>query len=586
MIELPLASTTEPATPSPRRPLRALLLHVVRIAMFVTTLAMVRVQYQRQLGDIKGEQSPSISLESVKPLFPTAARVSRSSSGRSAQTVSDDDESPLGYVIQTSPQSDEIIGFSGPTNVLVAFDDDDQVVGSEVLWSRDTREHLDMILEDGRPLSGWKGLTWDELADRLISGGGSVDAVSGATLTSLAIVESVSLRLTGERPASLRFPDELRFEETADLFPDGDRLAESGIARLTAVLDKGGEELGHILRTSPAAETITGYQGPTDTLIALDGEGRVLGIRLRQSFDNEQYVGYVRDEDYFLTLFNGQTLGELAELDLFEAQVEGVSGATMTSMAVAEGLVATSRQFVAEQSKPKPDVTAREARIHVTWRTFATAAVVVAGIAFGRYFGRGVARRLFQLAVTGLIGVINGDFVSQAVLIGWAQSGVPWRLAPGLVIVTAAALLVPMVSRRQPYCQHLCPHGAVQQLLIRRVRWQWKVPRGLHRCFSLIPLVLLLAVVVVAMTGLPISLVNLEPFDAWVIGLAGVAAATIAIVGLVASLFVPMAYCRYGCPTGAVLQFLRFHGRSDRLTSRDAAAALLAAVAIGFVVAG
>ena len=77
---------------------------------------------------------------------------------------------------------------------------------------------------------------------------------------------------------------------------------------------------------------------------------------------------------------------------------------------------------------------------------------------------------------------------------------------------------------------------------------------------------------------------DLEPFDAWVIGLAGVAAATIAIVGLVASLFVPMAYCRYGCPTGALLQFLRFHGRSDRLSIQDAAAAALTILAIGFVV--
>ena len=88
------------------------------------------------------------------------------------------------------------------------------------------------------------------------------------------------------------------------------------------------------------------------------------------------------------------------------------------------------------------------------------------------------------------------------------------------------------------------------------------------------------------MSALPVSLVDLEPFDAWVIGLAGVAAATIAIVGLVASLFVPMAYCRYGCPTGALLQFLRFHGRSDRVSVQDVAAVLLTAISVTFVLAG
>ena len=59
------------------------------------------------------------------------------------------------------------------------------------------------------------------------------------------------------------------------------------------------------------------------------------------------------------------------------------------------------------------------------------------------------------------------------------------------------------------------------------------------------------------MLSLPVSLVDIEPFDAWVFRVAGWATITVAIVGLVASLFVPMAYCRYGCPTGALLKFLQ-----------------------------
>jgi hypothetical protein len=40
-----------------------------------------------------------------------------------------------------------------------------------------------------------------------------------------------------------------------------------------------------------------------------------------------------------------------------------------------------------------------------------------------------------------------------------------------------------------------------------------------------------------------------------------------------------MAYCRYGCPTGALLEFIRAHGRSDRFGRRDVAALLLVALA-------
>ena len=54
---------------------------------------------------------------------------------------------------------------------------------------------------------------------------------------------------------------------------------------------------------------------------------------------------------------------------------------------------------------------------------------------------------------------------------------------------------------------------------------------------------------------------------------------TIALVGLAASLVVPQAYCKYGCPTGAVLELVRSHGRADRFNRRDAIAALLLAIA-------
>jgi hypothetical protein len=40
-----------------------------------------------------------------------------------------------------------------------------------------------------------------------------------------------------------------------------------------------------------------------------------------------------------------------------------------------------------------------------------------------------------------------------------------------------------------------------------------------------------------------------------------------------------MAYCHYGCPTGALLEFVRSHGPGDCFGRRDVAAALLVALA-------
>lgn len=84
---------------------------------------------------------------------------------------------------------------------------------------------------------------------------------------------------------------------------------------------------------------------------------------------------------------------------------------------------------------------------------------------------------------------------------------------------------------------------------------------------------------IVAILALPADLAGMEPFDAYLLKRAGWATIAIAAAGLVASLFVPMAYCHYGCPTGALLNFIRKRGTADRFGRREIAALLLVALA-------
>ena len=215
--------------------------------------------------------------------------------------------------------------------------------------------------------------------------------------------------------------------------------------------------------TGPAADNIIGYQGPTEAYIGLGRDGRILGVALGRSYDNEPYVDYVRDDTYFRQHFNRYSVAELGQLDLKKAQVEGVSGATMTSLAVARGLVQAAREHAARQRQARE---LRETARQVNWRTAGTAAIVLMALVVGLTNLRGVkaVRLPFQVLLIGYLGLLNGDLLSQAMLAGWAQNGVPWRNALGLVVLTAAAVLVPIVSRNNVYCNHVCPHGAAQQL--------------------------------------------------------------------------------------------------------------------------
>ena len=53
----------------------------------------------------------------------------------------------------------------------------------------------------------------------------------------------------------------------------------------------------------------------------------------------------------------------------------------------------------------------------------------------------------------------------------------------------------------------------------------------------------------------------------------------IAILGLLASLFIPLAYCKYGCPTGLLLVFVRRHGGKNRPGLQDGVALIFLALA-------
>ena len=220
-------------------------------------------------------------------------------------------------------------------------------------------------------------------------------------------------------------------------------------------------------------------------------------------------------------------------------------------------------------------------RIHA--RDIGLACVVAAALAlaFTGTYGRKWLRRGFQLLVIGYVGFVNGDLLAQSLLAGWVGSGVPWRSAPGLVLLAAAALAVPWATGKPLYCHHICPHGAAQELLSRIAprRWRIAVRADFAAGLRWLPTLLLALVIIVSILVLPIDLAHIEPFDAYVLRTAGWATLAIACIGLATSCFVPMAYCHFGCPTGALLEFLRGRGKADALSRRDVAALLLVVLA-------
>jgi hypothetical protein len=376
--------------------------------------------------------------------------------------------------------------------------------------------------------------------------------------------------------------DPIKVEEVRSIFPAALRLDPDPSERMGMwVIDANGRQVGYVLRTSPVSDKIVGYSGPTDTLVAVTPDKnspRVVGIKVRHSLDTKQHVADVVADEDFMGTWNGKSWDEVAGMDPRAAGIEGVSGASLTSMSIANGIrrrFQTSSQAAesaAAAARRPPQFSAADLGI------FLTIAIAML-FCFTRLRGKVWARHVFQIGLIGYLGFFNGQLLAQSLLAGWAASTVPWRAAPGLALLAAAALIVPWGTRRQLYCSHICPHGAAQELIGRiSHRWRkrpWALPRAIDRGLRWLPPLLVALVVFVTMLNVPLNLAGIEPFDAYLIRAAGAATIAVAVAGSIAAAMVPMAYCKYGCPTGLLLSFVRSHGKADDFGRRDLSAAAM-----------
>jgi len=541
------------------RRLKPVLLRVYRAGVLVVILWLVHEQHQW----FKAQSGPALTVARVTSFFPGATSLGPVNPGTGVQAVLDAAGQKLGQVTQTAPLSDKIIGYAGPTNTLIALDLQARVTGIRVLHSDDTADHLAEVIKTRSFFNSFKGLKLGDTQAEV-----KVDAVSGATLTSTAIAEGVRRRL-GQQGSSLRFPEEITLMEVQAVVPGAASLQPlSKQAGVFKVLDAQGTTLARVTRTSPVSDAIVGYKGPSDTLMVLDAKGEKLtSIRVRKSFDTKDYVASMTGDSYFMSLFNGMPVGKLGTLDFKEAKVEGVSGATQTSWSMAEGLKRRAK-MLADQQASKGHWLAALSLKAGDWLLLGVLGLSLL-MTFAPLRGQRWARWLHHALLIGYAGLFSGAMLSQGLLVGWTRHGVPWQSAPVLVLLAALALALPLFTRRQFYCHHYCPHGALQQVLAHRVKWQLRIPATLSRLLEKLPWLLLVLVLSSVMLGWEINLNALEPFDAWLIRIAGWGTITVAVVGLAASLFVPMAYCRYGCPTGALLKFIRYAGHGDSFGRRD-----------------
>jgi len=594
------------------RATQARLVAVIHSARIVT-LVLLLVGLNR-LADLRsertGQSAPvAIDLQTARTVHPEVASVEPIDGDPAAYRLLGANGDQLAIVTQTSPQSDAIVGYAGPSNVLVVMNDDLVVESVRLLRCPDTVDHLRMVENNQHFWQQFVGWKWGETATV------KVDGVTGATLTSLAIAEAVAWRLSHAPGApaeplprvrrSLRFSSPVDVEILTRWFEDVVEVREdTEIPFLLQCFDQSGKKLGKIVRTGPLDDSVIGYQGPTEVILQIqesaggmlddqsDGQAMpiVIDAMLGDSFDNQPYVNYVKQERSFWKRFRNRPIDSLAEIDFQAEMIDGVSGATMTSMAVAETIRNACNQWIeiketsvlamtTESSKSGlPAGPTRQRRLNASWTEWLTGGIALSALLWSRsrFRGRRWLRIAWQATMLVSIGWISGNLLSLALLGGWTRGGIAWHFAPGLAILAVVATLAPAVIKGNVYCDHVCPHGILQQ---------WIRPRAGRSLLPLLSTALRLSAfvfVVVALIAVlwpaKIHLAWFEPFDAYSSGVLLSLSAFVWAASLVLSRVTSMGYCRLACPTGRLLDYTRRDASRHRLTIVDAVVATAAVI--------
>ena len=133
-----------------------------------------------------GPKLPELPVSEIQPYFGDAAKTKAIDTAY--YEVKDNKGNKLGTVLFSSPYSDGVKGFNGPTPLLIALDADGRIKNVILLGNQETPRFAQHVVNEGLFVA-WDGLTPDEAINK------DVDAISGATFTSNSVKQSLLARL-------------------------------------------------------------------------------------------------------------------------------------------------------------------------------------------------------------------------------------------------------------------------------------------------------------------------------------------------------------------------------------------------------
>ncbi|HQP04907.1 MAG TPA: 4Fe-4S binding protein [Bacteroidales bacterium] len=343
--------------------------------------------------------------------------------------------------------------------------------------------------------------------------------------------------------ASQEFQDSLLVMRS--VFPDNKFIA-SPETNTVIVKNKSGKKVAELLFTMPYCQNIKGFGGKIPMIIVIDAERKIEQLVLLSNNETPDWIGSLEDAG-FMKSWNGLTPNEAAV-----KQVDAVSGATFSSNAILESVKLRCSVFCNEVHKSE-ETNKKSLLINI-------AVILTVVFALIQFIFPGKLRKvrwLMHLLNIVVMGFLTVNFLSVAFFYNSLLNGMDLIQKMGLFLVLILSVIIPLLSGKAFYCQYVCPFGSLQYFSGLLKKRKLKIPTKVSRLLSYTKYVYLFTLLVILVSGVSIVLEDFEPFTAFAYKFAAISAFIIAGVFAVLAVFLNKPWCRYFCPTGAVLELMR-----------------------------
>ena len=351
-----------------------------------------------------------------------------------------------------------------------------------------------------------------------------------------------------------------------------------------------------VVNTKPLAKDVQGYGGPVPLKIHIK-DGRVAAVEAEPNAESPDFFNRAKE---LLNHWQGKTIDEAMKED-----VDAVSGATFSSKAIIANMrrgLAYAKQHgqwgedgsVGALGTSAPPIEGGEdgsvgalgtsaspieggsagalgtSASHIVGsedgsvgalETSAPPIVALIVVLLGAIvplFYNNRRLHLVQLAVNVVVlGLWTGTFVSYTLFLrifagGVSLSTIGALAAPLLMLIVA--LIYPLAGRSGHYCANICPFGSVQELAGKLSRRKLRITPRVLKLLSVLRNLLWGVLMALLLTGTCTAWIDYELFTAFLYSSASVWVTVLAALFLVLSVWVPRPYCRFVCPTGALIK--------------------------------